>query len=170
MCPLLAYPAILREIMRSFGKPKTQAFIPLCFFVSLVFLFAGCAGAPRHHNWGNATAADHFERLMWKAIQQKDWTNFERRLSPTFVGVTPAGELMDRTAWVAYWKSIEFKDHSLGDVKAEPEGADMKVVSILQIQANSTFPPAGLRVVSIWQLVKTRWVLTATSITPIKAA
>jgi hypothetical protein len=144
--------------------------VPLSSLVSFVVcLFAlGCAGAPHHHDWGNATAADHFERLMWKAVQEKDWTNFERRLSPTFVGVTPAGELMDRAAWVAYWKSVEFKDHSLGDVKAEPEGADYKVVSILQIQANSTVPAAGLRVVSIWQLVKTRWVLTATTITPIQ--
>lgn len=139
--------------------------------VAAGLLLAGCAGAPHHHDWANATAADHFERLMWKAVQEKDWANFERRLSPTFVGVTPSGELMDRAGWVAYWKSVAFNSHTLGDVTAQPEGTDTKVVSRLLIQGSGINPtePGGLRVVSVWQLLGTRWVLTATSLTPIQS-
>lgn len=105
---------------------------------------------------------------MWQAMQGKDWTNFERRLSPTFVGVNADGQVFDRAGWLAYWKSIQVKEFLLGDVSVLPEGADMKVTYVLHFQGATAAPASGLRLVSVWQQIKANWMLTATAITPIQ--
>ena len=160
--------------MQSSGKVKTLPFIPLCSFVSFVvglsILLSGCAGEPKHPTWKNATGAEQHERLMWQAIQGKDWANVERHLSPTFVGVTADGGMFDRAGWLEQWKSAEVREFSLGEVQVQPEGIDMKVTYIFHVQASAKalLPSSGLRVVSIWQDVKGRWMLSAMSMTPIQ--
>jgi hypothetical protein len=165
----------LREKMQSFGKVKKLPFIPLCFFVPFVvgfcILFSGCAGAPKHPTWKNATGAEQHERLMWQAIHDKDWVNVEGHLSPTFTGVTADGRMFDRTGWLEQWKSSEIREFLLGEVQTHPEGADMKVTYIFHLQTSAKPPltSSGLRVISVWQEVKSRWMLTAISMTPIQA-
>jgi len=146
---------------------------PLCCFVSFVvglsILLSGCAGEPKHPTWNNSTGAEQHERLMWKAIQDKDWVNVERRLSPTFVGVNAEGRMFDRAGWLELWKNAQVTEFSLGELQVQPEGPDMKVTYILSLPASGKgSAPAGQRVVSIWQQLKTRWLLSATSITPIQ--
>jgi Domain of unknown function (DUF4440) len=156
-----------------FGIRKRK--LPSCAFVSFVvglcILSAGCAGEPKHPTWNNATGAEQHERLIWQSIQSKDWTNVERRLSPTFTGVTPDGRMLDRVGWVQQWQSAQIREFSLGDMQVHPEGSDMKVTYIFHFQASASGPPpsSGFRVVSIWQDVKSRWLLSATSITPIQS-
>jgi hypothetical protein len=134
-------------------------------------LVIGCAGAPKHPTWNNATGAEQQEQLMWKAIQEKDWSNVERHLSPTFVGVNADGKLFDRAGWLQLWKGAPVREFSQAEAQVEPEGPDMKVTYILHLSASQNVPaPAGsLRVVSIWQQIKTNWVLSAISLTPIQA-
>jgi hypothetical protein len=157
--------------MRSSYRVRTRAFLPLCSFVSFVgglcFFMAGCAGEPKHPTWVNATGAEQHERLMWKAIQEKGWTDFEHHLSATFVGVNAQGKLFDRAGWLEQWKSTPVQDFSLGELQVQPEGPDMKVTYILQLQGTGS-APTGWRVVSVWQQFKKGWVLSATSITPIQ--
>ncbi len=146
--------------------------IPLRAVASLTVwvLLAGCAGPPKHPNWNNATGAEQYERLMWKAVREKDWKNFEAHLAPTFVGVNSRGEVLDRAGWLAYWKSAAVVDYSLGDIAVQPEGADMVITYPLQIGGQVKSSPdsgPGLRVVSVWQTVKSRWVLISTSVTPV---
>jgi len=129
---------------------------------------AGCAGEPKHPTWKNATGAEQYERLMWQSIQGKDWVNVERSLSPTFVGVNAEGRMFDRAGWLELWKSAQVTEFSFGELQVQPEGPDMKVTYILSLPAAGKGPaPAGQRVVSVWQQLKTRWLLSATSITPI---
>ena len=157
--------------MPRFANTKNLRLLPLCSFVSFVvgfaLLTAGCAGEPKHPTWNNATGAEQHERLMWKAIQEKDWANVERHLSPTFIGVEADGQMFDRAGWLQHWKSALAGEFSLGEVQVQPEGPDMKVTYIFHVQGNGPAPAAGLRVVSVWQQIKTRWTLTATSITPV---
>ena len=161
--------------MQRFSQVENRRLVSLCSFVSFVvglgLLIAGCAGEPKHPTWKNATGAEQHERLMWQSIQGKDWANVERHLSPTFVGVTADGRMFDRAGWVEQWKSAEERQFSLGELQIQPEGIDMKVTYILHIQASakSMLPSSGLRVVSIWQDVKSRWMLSAISMTPIQA-
>jgi hypothetical protein len=134
-------------------------------------VIAGCAGVPKHPTWKNATGAAQHERLMWQAVRDKDWANVERHLSPTFTGVTADGRLFDRAGWLEQWKSSEMREFSLGEVQTQPEGIDMKVTYIYhgQMSAKATLTSSGLRVVSVWQDVSGRWMLSAISMTPIQA-
>ncbi len=150
----------------------------LCSSVSSVVLFAGflllaatgCGfGVPKHVTWKNATGAEQYERLMWKAIRDKDWKAVQHRLAPMFVGVNSAGQSFDRSAWIEYWKSARISDFSMGEVTVQPAGQDMVVTYVLRLTGPEGKPqvPAAVRVVSVWQGVKTGWLLTATSATPI---
>jgi hypothetical protein len=141
------------------------------FVVWLCILASGCAGEPKHPTWKNATGAEQNERLMWQSIQGKDWANVERHLSPMFVGVTADGRMFDRAGWLQQWQSAQVGEFSLGEMQVQPEGTDMKVTYIFHVQASAVgpLPSAGLRVISIWQDIKSRWLLSAISITPIKA-
>jgi hypothetical protein len=158
--------------MDPISKIRKQG-LPLWPFVSFVvwlcILASGCAGEPKHPTWKNATGAEQNERLMWQSIQGKDWINVESHLSATFVGVTADGRMFDRAGWLEQWKSADVREFSLGEVQVQPEGADMKVTYIFHFQASTVgqATPSGLRVVSIWQDVKSRWMLSAISITPI---
>lgn len=160
--------------MSSLFKPKSRQLTSSWSFVSFVIgiglIVAGCAGGePKHPTWNNSTGAEQHERLLWKAIQDKDWVNVERRLSPTFVGVSADGRIFDRAGWLELWKSAQVAELSLGEVQVQPEGPDMKVTYILNMPASGKSPaPAGQRVVSVWQQLKTRWLLSTTSITPIQ--
>ncbi len=141
------------------------------FVVGMCILLAGCAGEPKHPTWKNATGAEQNERLMWQSIQSKDWANVERHLSPTFAGVTADGRMFDRAGWLQQWQNAQVREFSLGEVQVQPEGADMKVTYIFHVQASAIGPlsASGFRVVSIWQDVKSRWLLSVTSITPIQS-
>ena len=137
---------------------------------SLFLLTIGCgAGVPKHTTWKNATGTEQYERLMWTAIRDKDWKAVEYRLAPMFVGVNSAGQSLDRAAWIEYWKSASISDFSLGEVTVQPAGADMVVTYVLRLTGPPGKPqrPAAVRVISVWQGVKSGWVLTATSATPI---
>ena len=136
---------------------------------SLFLLAIGCsAGVPKHTTWSNATGAEQYERLMWNAIRDQDWNAVQHRLAPMFVGVNPAGRAMDRAAWVEYWQGAHIADFSLGEFTVQPAGADMVVTYVLHLTSTggAQLPPV-LRVVSVWQGIKTEWILTATSATPI---
>jgi hypothetical protein len=77
--------------------------------------------------------------------------------------------MFDRAGWLQLWKSAQVAEFSLGELQVQPEGPDMKVTYILHLPASGGGPaPAGQRVVSVWQQLKTRWLLSATSITPIQ--
>jgi len=152
---------------------KTQAtirrnWLPLCSFVSFVvtvLLAAGCTigKEPKHPTWKNATGAEQYEQLMWKAIRDKDWKEVEYHLAATFVGVNAKGQSFDQAGWVEYWKSAPVSDFSLGEVTVQPNGNDMTVTYVLHLNGGA----AGLRVMSVWQQVKGGWILIATSHTPI---
>jgi hypothetical protein len=138
--------------------------------ISIVLvLLAGCAGEPKHPAWKNATGAEQHERLMWQSIQSKDWANVERHLSPTFTGVAPDGRMFDRVGWLEQWKNAQVQEFSMGEVQVRPEGVDMKVTYIIHVQTSALGPaPEGFRVMSVWQDVKSRWMLSAISITTIQ--
>ena len=141
------------------------------FAYFLVVLCLGCAGAPQHPTWKNATGGEMHERLMWQAIRDKDWKNFEQHLAPAFVGVDPSGKSYDRAGWLERWKTSNVTEVSLGDLSVQPEGADMVVTYEVNLAPDLSSAPrtvGSMRVISVWQEVKSRWIQTAISITPVK--
>lgn len=150
------------------SKPRPG--FPLCSitaFVVFAFLL-GCAGPPKHPTWNNATGAEQHERLMWQAMRNKDWTSFERRLAPAFIGVDSTGRAFDRASWVEHWKQAAITGYSLGEVVVQPEGPDLVVTYLVTVTSGSQANSASgkrMRVVSVWQEVKSRLILTASSMT-----
>src|SRR5262249_49944837 len=119
-------------------RTTRQKWFPGCSLVSFVvavLLISGCTigKEEKHPAWKNATGAEQYERLMWQAIRDKDWKEVEYRLGPTFVGVTPEGQALDRAGWIEYWKGNQVKEFSLGEVSVHPAGADMVVTFVLHL-------------------------------------
>jgi len=157
----------------SAGFPTLRSSVPSVVMLScfLLLMAAGCGGGvPKHATWSNATGAEQHERLMWKAIHDKDWKAVEYRLAPTFIGTTSNGKALERSAWIDYWKAAPINDFSLGEVTVQPSGHDMVVTYVLSLSGGPAASQGrpGQRVISVWQAVKSGWVLTATSITPIR--
>jgi Domain of unknown function (DUF4440) len=149
-------------------KPALSGFASLVVLVLLL----GCSGPPKHPAWSNATGGEQNERLMWQAVHNKDWKNFERRLASSFVGVDASGKEYDRAGWVERWKNAGLLNYSLGEATVQPEGADMVVTYVLDLPLAGTAnaaPGEHARVISVWQQVKSGWIQTACSMTPIKS-
>src|SRR5947209_1940952 len=142
----------------------------------LLLLMASCVSVastgctlwkePGKPNWNNSPAAEHHERSMWQAIRDKNWKDVEHHLAPTFTGVDSTGKKFERDGWVAYWKDIQVRDLSMGELAVQPNGADMVVSYELRLDADR-FTGKAFRVISVWQEVKKGWILTAQSITPV---
>jgi hypothetical protein len=106
---------------------------------------------------------------MWKAIEGQDWKQLDRHLAPIFTGVNGSGQVFDHAGWIEYWKSHPVRQVSLAETSVKPASEDMVVTYVLDLldasQGNHT---SRLRTVSVWKDVKGRWVLTASSSTPIR--
>jgi uncharacterized protein DUF4440 len=142
-----------------------SSFVAFVVFACLL----GCAGPPKHPTWSNATGAEQHERLMWQAMRNKDWTNFERSLAPAFVGVDFSGKSFNRAGWVERWKEAAITDYSLGDMEVQPGGPDLVVTYLITLPGRNPGNPNAvqrLRVVSVWQQVKSRLTLISSSMTP----
>ena len=142
---------------------------PFIFIFLFCLVLTGCWGEPGKFDWKNAPGAEQYERLMWQAIREKEWQDVQGHLAPAFVGVAADGRNFDGSGWVAYWKSVQLSDFSLGELAVTPNGADMVVTYSLNLNG-SAVPPGPLRVVSVWQQVKRGWVLISQSETPVKSS
>ena len=143
----------------------------LAISLLLCSILTGCWKQPSKYNWNNAAGSEHYERLMWQAIHDKNWTEMERHLAPVFVGVDTRGRNYDHAGWLALWKSVQLRDFSLGEMTVQPDGADMVVTYEMRLNAEQSgqpFPDVPVRVVSVWQQLKKGWVLIAQSSTPVR--
>jgi len=144
----------------------------LCLLVTFLVLslLPGCAGPPKQASWKNATGAEQHERLMWQAMRNKDWANFERSVAPAFVGVDWTGKMFDRQTWVERWKEAAIADYSIGEITVQPGGPDLVISYVLMLPGTTANSDSGqrLRVVSIWQQVKSRLVLISSAMTPVQ--
>ena len=141
---------------------------PTAVFLLSLALLAGCAGSPKHPTWKNATGSEQHERLMWQAMKSQQWKDVASHLAPMFVGGGADGRKYDREGWMAYWKAARPSDYSLGEVMVDPAGTNMVVSYVLVINQQPTASNQPLRVLSVWQQVKSGWIMTATSLTPVR--
>jgi hypothetical protein len=140
-------------------KARAGALLASILAVSL----AACTmGAQKQSTaWSDATGAEQFERLLWQEIKAKNWTEVERRLSPTFVEVTSAGA-RDRDQALERLKALEVANYSLGELAVRPSGDDMIVAYTITLRAASG-GETTLRMMTVWQQVKGGWIAVAHS-------
>jgi hypothetical protein len=147
------------------------------FFCALAAAMATCAACTVWKekpatSWSRATSAEHFERLMWRDVKEKHWTDVEGHLAPTFVSIYPGGT-RDRAATIDYLKSLSLSDYTLGDFNTTSNGADMVVTYVAQVTGTCNGRPllsGPIHMMTVWQQVTNGWVAIAHSGTPASSA
>jgi hypothetical protein len=117
------------------------------------------------NSWSSATAAEQFERLMWRDVKEQHWARVEAHLAPTFVSVYASGT-RDRAATMDYLKSLVLADYTLGDFNTTTNGADMVVTYTARVTGTykgHPLPSEPTRLMTVWQQVTKNWVAIAHS-------
>jgi hypothetical protein len=142
--------------------------MPLKALIATVLLvpLLGCSEAkpPRSQGWSEATGAEAYERLWWKAIQDHDVPNVERHLAPIYTLTTPAG-ISDREQALHHFQTLDLMSAELGEVEVKPEGADMVVSYVATLQTKSAAPQRYF-MTTVWQQAKSGWIAIAHSEVP----
>ncbi len=124
-------------------------------------LLAGCSG-PRTKpatSWSQATGGENLERMLWREIKDKHWTELERHLAPLFVSTGPGGRF-DRAGTIEHLKALNISDYSLSDIQVEPHGADMVVTYTITLRGSfngQPIPETPERMLTVWQQLKGGW-------------
>jgi|SRR5205807_1612584 len=148
----------------------------LSLLVALALSGCNVWNQPKNPNWKAATAAEQLDRLLWKAVHDKDWSEVERHLAPVFVGTGPRGETLDHAMWIEYWKNAQIapiaqvRDFSMGEFNSQMDGSDMVATYVLHFSASNVgqaIPAKGFRIISVWQDLKGGWVLISQTVTSI---
>ncbi len=143
--------------------PRMRApFLPLLI---AAVLLAGCSG-PRNKpatSWSQATGGENLERMLWRTIKEKQWTELQRRLAPLFVS-TGVGGRFDRAGSIEHLKALNLTDYSISNLQVEPAGADMVVTYNIVLRGTFSghpIPENPERMLTVWQQLKGGWVAIA---------
>jgi hypothetical protein len=110
--------------------------------------------------WTGATGGEQIEKLFWKDVQAKTWTEVDKHLAGTFVGTGPGGT-MDRAAFLRDLQKASLVDYSLSECASQLNGADMIVTCTLR--ANWAGQSSSSSTLSVWQQLQKGWVMVAHS-------
>lgn len=131
----------------------------------------GCTvwGEHKPTAWTDITGGESLERVFWREVQAKHWTDLESHLAPNFVLTIPTGTF-DRAAALDHLKELQLHDYSIGELQSQLNGNTYTVTYILNIRGvinGRSVPTAPLRAMSVWQRqVREQWVMLAHSATP----
>lgn len=129
----------------------------------LLLATSGCWEPSKNPTFKNATGLEDYERLFWKAVQNKDWKEVEAHLAPLYTLSSPDG-LRNREQAVEYFKSFEIREISIGDFESRPNGADFVVSYKANIRGNIGGRSLGavpLNIITVWQAGKRGYVSIA---------
>src|SRR2546423_13361269 len=101
--------------------------------IAMLLPAAACGGAKalKDQGWSTATGAEAYERLWWKAIQDRDFVTAERHLAP-FYTLTASAGISDREHALQYFQSLDLASISIAELQVQPQGPDM-VVSYIAV-------------------------------------
>ena len=144
--------------------PRLQPLIVLCLFPLLI---TACTEGkpPESQDWSNATGTEAYERLWWKAIQEKDFKTAYWRLGSIYTLTTSAG-IRDREQAEQYFKNLDLTSISLGELEVKPHGVDMVVSYVATVQSKSSPTPQRFYMMTVWQEAKKGWMAIAHSEVP----
>lgn len=133
-------------------------------------LMAACTIAPevKKPNWLQATGGEHYERLFWDSVRAKNWGDVEAHLAGTVVTQTPDA-VRNKQQVMEHIRQIDLADYSLGDIKVEPNGADVVVTYTITLKGTiggHPLPDAPERMMTVWQETKKGVVMIAHSTMP----
>jgi hypothetical protein len=135
--------------------------------LSLLLPLAACTEGkpPQSQNWSQATGAEAYERLWWKAIQDGDFKTAKWRLASIYTLTTSSG-IQDREQAEHYFESLSLTSINLGELEVKPHGADMVVTYVATVQTKSSPAPQRFYMMTVWQEAKKGWMAIAHSEVP----
>ena len=137
----------------------------LCLSLALPFIACSEGKPPQSQSWSVATGAEAYERLWWKAIQDRDFKTAELHLAPTYTLTTPSG-IQGRDKAMQYFQDLNLTSVTIGELQVQPAGADMVVSYVAMLQTKSSPAPQRFYMTTVWQQVKNGWIAIAHSETP----
>lgn len=108
---------------------------------------------PKNATWKNATGAEQYSKLMWQAVEKKDWLGVESHIASNFVYLDRSGT-KDKSQWVSDLKQASQSSGEITDSNVTASGIDAIV----------TYTRGGSRYMSVWQQQKSGWILVALSV------
>jgi hypothetical protein len=143
--------------------PRLKLSITLALLLPVVACTEG--KPPQSQDWATATGAEAYERLWWKAVQDRDFQDAERRLASIYTLTVPKG-ILNRDQAMQYFQSLDLTTITIGELEVKPEGPDMVVSYIATIQTNSSSTPQRCYMTTVWQQLGRGWVAIAHSEVP----
>jgi len=125
-------------------------------------------GEKKHPGWSAATSGERLENLFWEEVKKKNWTTLEAHVGPGFVGMSPAGT-SDRAKLMEHLRSMDLKEYQIGDLRTDLAGGNLIVTYTLAAKGTLGGQPlpSPLRMMSVWQELKSGWVLVAHTTVPV---
>jgi hypothetical protein len=141
--------------------------IRLVVIAILLSLFAGCTvwGKKPAHAFAEATGGEQLERVFWQELKSRNYTELDRHMGSTFLGVTPQGTL-DRTAMLEHLRALEVQDYALSDFQVQWNGPDALVSYTATAHGTiqgHPFPASRLRILAVWHRANREWTRIASS-------
>lgn len=143
----------------------------LKYLAAVVLLFTFMVGCKMWSKppsgWSGATGGEQIERLFWKDVQAKNWTEVDKHVASIFAGAGPGGT-MDREAFLRDLQKSPLTDFSLSECRSQLSGADVIIACTLRAQwAGQSSTSSTL---TVWQQLKKGWVMVAHSESRLAAA
>ena len=132
------------------------------FVLCVVIALTGCTVWKERPaaTFSQATGGEELERLFWKEIKARNWTEVERHMASNFVSITSEGQ-HDRAAALARLKQLELEDYSLGDFQTQLNGDTFVIAYSITMRGKRNgepLPEGPHRVLAVWQDQKEGWV------------
>lgn len=144
--------------------------IAVLIIAALMFGTTSCTmwGEKKTNSWKSVTAGEELTRLFWQEVKQKNWTEVRNHMSATVVGVNSNGTF-DRDGTLTNIKKMDISDFQVGEVQTQISGEHLLVAYTLAARGtvDGRPLPTTVRYLSIWQLVRSGWVLVAQSEIPV---
>ncbi len=131
----------------------------IVIFLALVLMAACNMWSKPASGWSGATGGEQIEKLFWKDVQAKNWTEVDRRLADTFTGSGPSGTF-DRNGFIKQLQTSNLSDVSLSECTVQSNGADLVVACTAHASQ------AAFSTLSIWQQLNKGWVMVAHAESP----
>jgi hypothetical protein len=132
----------------------------------LLVLVASSCTLNREHaprTFAQATGGEALERIFWKDIVARNWSEVEGAFASNYTGLGPNGTL-DRAAALDQYRSWQLASYSLGDLTTEMNGNTFVITYNITLNGNAgsqPLPSTPQHMMTVWQQQKAGWVIIA---------
>ncbi len=128
-------------------------------------MLCGCTKWPekKHPDWKVATSGEQITKLFWDDVKAKKWKEVDAHVGPKFVGLSAQASI-DRAGALEHLHKMELQEFQIGELQTNLVGNDLITTYVLTVKGTSggqPLPSSPIRMMSIWQEVKSGWILVA---------